>query len=215
MGKAIYARTSQPPEFEAGQPLSGNAIAPGPTPGPECNLHACYSQSGRIVSARITPGLIPHNQVDNAASIIRRRVAIIESVLHAWVDHLLDRTVPGYSWEAEKEDWEDRRDFERYYRCLKAEKKAKEESDERRKWHDEEIAARTRTPSEESNWSEEEARRYEDPDTWVEEIGFAPTNVEVEARRKLKHRKIRFIPLHEYHRLEGNKDEMDDPSSYL
>lgn len=180
-------------------------------PGPECNVHACYGQSGRIFSARITRGPIAPDQIANAASIIHRRVAVIESILRAWVDKLLDRTLEPPSWEAEKEDWVDRRDFERYYRYLKAEKKGKKELDAGRKWVEEEKGSRTRTSTTNSSRANGLSK---DLGTSGEGKGLTPKD-ELEARRKLKHKNIRFITLHQYHRLEGNKDEMDDPSSYL
>jgi hypothetical protein len=41
------------------------------------------------------------------------------------------------------------------------------------------------------------------------------TRKEIEIKRKEAHGKTRFITTYEYHKMEGNNDEMDDPSKYL
>jgi hypothetical protein len=185
--------------------------------GPECNLYAVYGQSGRVVSARIKPGLIDNEQLPAATSLIQRRVAVIKSLIHTWIDEVFDR-LPQFPWETEHLEWHDRRDFDRYYMYLKAIEKDEAEMDRTRALY---------------KRLEEKARvsLYEifnihdmDPiipaplevlDAWKEGLRFAPTKAELEARRVGKHRKVRFMTLHEYHRLEGNNDELDDPSMYL
>ena len=44
---------------------------------------------------------------------------------------------------------------------------------------------------------------------------LAKTREEIEVIRKIKHGRIQFISTHEYHKMEENDDEMDDPYKYL
>ena len=50
---------------------------------------------------------------------------------------------------------------------------------------------------------------------WRRGQKFANTREEIEVIRRIKHGRIQFISTHEYHQMEGNNDEMDDPSKYL
>jgi hypothetical protein len=44
---------------------------------------------------------------------------------------------------------------------------------------------------------------------------WAKTREEIEYKRMMRHKNISFITTHQYHLVEGNNDEMDDPNRYL
>lgn len=50
---------------------------------------------------------------------------------------------------------------------------------------------------------------------WREGQEHQPTKQEVVYRRRKAHERISFISTFEYHRIEGNNDEMDNPDSYV
>jgi hypothetical protein len=55
----------------------------------------------------------------------------------------------------------------------------------------------------------------ENPSKPKKRVKYARTREEINEKRRLKHLNIKFITTHQYHLMEGNKDEMDDPSRYL
>jgi hypothetical protein len=50
---------------------------------------------------------------------------------------------------------------------------------------------------------------------WKDGQKYQMTRKEIEIKRKEAHGKVRFITTYEYHKMEGNNDEMGDPSKYL
>ena len=105
--------------------------------------YVCYDQKGRIVSAT-KPHRVARENIPWAKALINKRVAIMETLVHRWIDHILDSRLPSI-------------DSQKY-------QKAK---------------------------------------------------AEVDQVRRIKHANIHFISTFQYHRLEGNNDEMDDPARYL
>jgi len=232
------------------------------------STYACYDQSGRLVSAVGLREPIPPQHQREAEKLIAKRLAVMENVLHKWIDYILDSRNPLAHWEDEKDSgkWKDRDSFERHLRRLKAEKAYKEET----AWHNDEnhqcgYVCRSFSPDipesvdgegmlerhdqEDDHWGRrgpfdfsdpvfrerERLRREEydienspgykrpvkvrDPEETSSRSGkrvkYQRTREEIKERKRLNHLNIRFITTHEYHLMEGNKDEMDDPSRYL
>jgi len=208
-----------------------------------------YSQDGQIVSS-IKPRQIPPALLPVAASIIQKRVGAIETLVHKWLDFLLDSRMPLEHWEDEKDStdengskkWDNRDQFERHLHYLKA----KKDQEKNQKWHNSHMCwagcrddyspevPESEDEDEDGNlvaedgrdvwldygrpWEEpmgNESTRIVEPKKWRRGQKFAKTREEIEAIRKIKHGRIRFISTYDYHKLEGNNDEMDDPSQYL
>jgi hypothetical protein len=102
-----------------------------------------YGQKGRIISAT-KPHRIAREHVPWARAVINKRVAVMETLLHRWIDHILDSRLPS-----------------------------------------------------------------------LQSQRFHKIRGETNEVRRIKHANIHFISTYQYHRLEGNDDEMDDPSKYL
>jgi len=230
--------------------------------------YACYDQCGRILSAHRPFGPIPSTHVASARDLVRRRIAIMERILHRWIDFILDSRLPIAHWEHEKDNFADREAFEQHLMKLKDEKLERD----REIWHqshecgdhcrtyrpeipesehgDTTLEDQDRSEDESEAWAETRLRRYEyiaeeeekddndddeDDDEEKEDdtLGFeklvicedsstlpdkgavAKAREEIEYKRMKKHRNISFITTHQYHLVEGNNDEMDDPGRYL
>jgi hypothetical protein len=242
---------------------------------PDSYPYSCYSQSGRLVSASHPRGEIIDYHMTKATLTVEKRLAIMQKVLHQWIDYILDSRLPIAHWEDEKDNWKDRDTFERHLWELKAEKSKRDQE----AWHEnhqcgyycrwwkpeiptsddgkdeegdkdddsvyglgsgddekhdvdadgsqdnelnssrsEQERIRDEEEQEERNREEEEQegfKRKVELQKWVEGLPHAKTREEIETKRAKKHRSISFISVHEYHTLEGNKDEMDDPARYL
>jgi hypothetical protein len=105
--------------------------------------YVCYDQKGRIISAT-KPHRIAREHIPWARALIDKRVAVMETLLHRWIDHILDSRLPS-----------------------------------------------------------------------LQSQRFHKIRSETNEVRRIKHASIHFISTYQYHRLEGNDDEMDDPSKYL
>jgi hypothetical protein len=212
-------------------------------------LPLCYSQDGQIVSS-INPQRVPPTLLPVAESMIQKRVGAIETLVHKWLDFILDSRMPLEHWEDEKDSldesglrkWDNRDQFERHLHHLKA----KKDQEKNQKWHNNHMCwAGCRddyTPEVPESEDEDEdgnliiesrgtvwtdyrrpwedrlgdgSKRIVEPKRWRRGQKFAKTREEVEATRKIKHGCIQFISTFEYHKMEGNNDEMDDPSKYL
>jgi hypothetical protein len=266
-------------------------------PLPSSYPYACYDQSGKLVSASHPRGAIPDVHLASARAVVDKRLAIMEKLLHEWIEYILDSRLPLAHWEDEKDKWETRGAFERHLFNLEAEKLRQTQEE----WHaghvcsyscrfwdpdlpdsDEEdhrvedldSGSEGDTKSETNEDSEEEDKEDDDDDDddndeedddeedddeedddeegdpkgrddgagedarsdisdgekeerkegfkrvpvlreWEEGLPSAKTREEIEAKRVMVHKNIRFITLHEYHLMEGNNDEMDDPARYL
>jgi len=110
---------------------------------PPRSQYVCYDQMGRIVSAT-KPHRVDREHIPWARALINKRVAVMETLIHRWIDHILDSRLP---------------------------------STQSQKYH--------------------------------------KARAEVDQVRRIKHASIQFISTYQYHRLEGNNDEMDDPGRFL
>ena len=248
-------------------------------PFPSSYPYACYDQSGKLVSATRPRGPIPDVHLASAKAVVDRRVAIMENLLHEWIDYILDSRLPLAHWEDEKDNWETREAFERHLFDLEAEKLRKTQEE----WHaghdcsytcrfwvpdvpesddgdhkvedmdsDSEAGTESETDENEKEADDDESDseegdakdeastvddagddgRSEMSDgekeegkkgfkrvpvlrKWEEGLPHAKTREEIDTKREMVHKNIRFITLHAYHRAEGNKDGMDDPAKYL
>jgi hypothetical protein len=212
-------------------------------------LPLCYSQDGQIVSS-INPRRVPPTLLPVAESMIQKRVGAIETLVHKWLDFILDSRMPLEHWEDEKDSvdesglrkWDNRDQFERHLHHLKA----KKEQEKNQKWHnkhrcwagcrddytpevpdseDEDEDGNLIVENGRNVWADygrpweerlgDESKRIVEAKKWRRGQKLAKTREEIEAIRKIKHGRIQFISTYEYHKMEGNNDEMDDPSKYL
>jgi len=209
-------------------------------------INPCYSQDGQIVSS-IKPRRIPPALLPVAESTIQKRVGAIETLVHKWLDFILDSRMPVEHWEDEKDSvdesglrkWDNRDQFERHLHHLRA----KKDQEKNQKWHNNHMCwagcQEDYTPEVPESEDEDEngnvivenvwadygrpweerlgdgSKRIVEPKKWRRGQKFAKTREEIEARRKIKHGRIQFISTYEYHKMEGNNDEMDNPSKYL
>jgi hypothetical protein len=212
-------------------------------------LPVCYSQDGQIVSP-INPQRVPPTLLPVAESMIQERVGAIETLVHKWLDFILDSWMPLEHWEDEIDSvdesglrkWGNRDQFERHLHHLKA----KKDQEKNQEWHNDHMCwagcrddytpevPESEDEDEDGNliiesrgtvWTEyrrpwearlgDGSKRIVEPKKWRRGQKFAKTREEIEPIRKIKHDRIQFISTYEYHKMEGNNDEMDDPSKYL
>jgi hypothetical protein len=105
--------------------------------------YVCYDQKGWIVSAT-RPHRVAREHIPWARALINKRVAVMETLVHRWIDHILDSRLPS-----------------------------------------------------------------------TQSQRFQKIKNDIDAVKRIKHASIYFISTYQYHRLEGNADEMDDPSKYF
>lgn len=248
-------RTRQPPYSPKEEDLPKDD-----DPAPSVYPYACYDQSGKLVSASRPRGPVPLIHVATTKSIVEKRVAIMEKLVHEWIDYLLDSRLPLANWEDEMDQWQTREAFEKHLFDLESEKlrQAKEiwhqghkcsyscrfwvpdvpysdaedhrvededsDSDKDEDSEDEQEEEDQDDKDEDEKSERSEGTKEEDQEgfkrvpvlrKWEEGLPYATTREEIEAKRTMVHKAIRFITLHEYHLMEGNNDEMDDPSRYL
>jgi len=209
--------------------------------------NACYGQNGKVVSATL-PLDIKEELLPLATSLVERRVSVIESLVHRWIECLLDARIPIIDWDEEKKKgkWRGREDFERHI----FESRAKSRQKEVKNWYkthscdknckygcsfpgipisDDDLddgfvivkAEREAEPDPEEPYWRRERKERKPPKyivtakRWKDGQKYQMTRKEIEIKRKEAHGKVRFITTYEYHQMEGNNDEMDEPHKYL
>jgi hypothetical protein len=209
--------------------------------------NACYGQNGKVQAASM-PRDIKEELLPLATCLIEKRVAVIEMLVHRWIDAILDCRIPVKDWDEEKKKgkWRGREDFERHI----FESRAKSRQKEVKNWYkthscdqnceygcsfpgipisdddfdDEFVIVKAEreaeTDPEEAYWRRERkekkpAKYIVTAKRWKDGQKYQMTRKEIETKRKEAHGKVRFITTFEYHKMEGNNDEMDDPSKYL
>ena len=138
-----------------------------------------------------------------ARSIIDKRVSVMESLVHRWIDHILDSRLPS---EAGNGSIEERNaSVEKEQEC-----------------HDN---RQTSSGGKDLRTNEGHYQRFLETHTGAEPLGGKHTRGSacaaalgvkegIEKTRRMKHDNLCFISTFEYHKMEGNNDEMDDPARY-
>ena len=129
----------------------------------------------------------------------------MESLVHRWIDNILDSRLPSEARQADGSIDKGQASVEKEQKC-----------------HDN---RQTSSGDKEVRTNEGHYQRLLETHTGAEPLGGKHTRgsacaaalgvkEDMEKTRRIKHENIRFISTFEYHKMEGNNDEMDDPARY-